>query len=252
MAHRLLATLLVAALLGALRPASAQVGPVAAAQAESDPAIRLVVLVAVDQFRPDYLWRFEREYSGGLHRLLTRGAVFTNAYLEHYPTVTAVGHATMLSGATPSVSGIIGNDWFDRATGKTVQSITDDTVTLLGGQGVGASPARMLASTVGDEMKMAAPRGDADARPACVRHLDEGSQRHPAGWTRRRRRVLAPRSGRAVRRAARITSRPCPRGSRRSMRARCRPGPAASSTPTRACSRWRPRRSPRSVWVSAA
>ena len=58
-------------------------------------------------------------------RLLTDGAVFTNAYLEHYPTVTAIGHATMLSGATPSVSGIIGNDWFDRESGTTVASITD-------------------------------------------------------------------------------------------------------------------------------
>lgn len=165
MTYRLLAALLVAVLLGALRPTLAQVPPLAAAPADADAAIRLVVLVAVDQFRPDYLWRFEREYTGGLQRLLAHGAVFTNAYLEHYPTVTAVGHSTMLTGATPSVSGIIGNDWFDRATGKTVQSITDDTVTLLGGKGAGASPARMLASTVGDEMKMAAPRGDPARAP---------------------------------------------------------------------------------------
>ncbi len=160
MAYRLLAVLIVAVLLATLRPEAAQVRQGTAVPPVADAAIRLVVLVAVDQFRPDYLWRFEREYTGGLQRLLTRGAVFTNAYLEHYPTVTAVGHATMLSGATPSVSGIIGNDWFDRATGKSVESITDLTVTLLGGQGPGASPARMLASTVGDEMKMAAPRGD--------------------------------------------------------------------------------------------
>lgn len=163
---RLLAATFTALLLAALRPMSAQVRPDAPAPA-SDPAIRLVLLVAIDQFRPDYLWRFGSDYSGGLRRLLTRGAVFTNAYLEHYPTVTAVGHSTMLSGATPSVSGIIGNDWFDRDTGKTVQSITDDSVTLLGGQGGGASPARMLATTVGDEMKMAAPRGD----PTRVPHV---------------------------------------------------------------------------------
>ncbi len=160
MMNRLFAAASVAVLVATLQPQAAQVPPVAAGPTSADAAIRLVVLVAVDQFRPDYLWRFEREYTGGLQRLLTRGAVFTNAYLEHYPTVTAVGHATMLSGATPSVSGIIGNDWFDRATGKSVESITDLTVTLLGGQGPGASPARMLASTVGDEMKMAAPRGD--------------------------------------------------------------------------------------------
>ncbi len=140
-------------------------GPAVAPATPPVPAVRLIVLVAVDQFRADYLTRFAHEYTGGLHRLLTRGAVFTNAYLEHYPTVTAVGHATMLTGATPSVSGIIGNDWFDRTSGRQIQSITDTTVTLLGGTGPGASPRRLLASTVGDELKMAAPRGDAARTP---------------------------------------------------------------------------------------
>ena len=89
------------------------------------PDIKLVLLIAVDQFRYDYLTKFRSDYRDGFKRLLTEGAVFTNANLEHYPTVTAVGHATMLSGATPSVSGIIGNDWFDRATGATVTSVSD-------------------------------------------------------------------------------------------------------------------------------
>ena len=78
-----------------------------------------MLLIAVDQFRYDYLTRFRAEYTGGFKRLLTEGAVFTDANLEHYPTVTAIGHSTMLTGATPSVSGIIGNDWFDRETGAT-------------------------------------------------------------------------------------------------------------------------------------
>ena len=75
---------------------------------------KLVVAIAVDQFRYDYLLRFRAEYKQGLNRLLTRGAVFTNAYYQHFPTVTAIGHSTFMSGATPSISGIVGNDWFDR------------------------------------------------------------------------------------------------------------------------------------------
>ena len=90
------------------------------AQPAAAPDIRLVLLIAVDQFRYDYLTRFRSEYTDGFKQLLTQGAVFTNANLEHYPTVTAVGHATMLTGATPSVSGIIGNDWFDRESGAIV------------------------------------------------------------------------------------------------------------------------------------
>ena len=62
----------------------------------------------------------------------------------------------MLSGATPSISGIVGNEWYDRETGKQVTSVSDDTVEMSGRrrQG-GASPRRLLVSTVGDELKMA-------------------------------------------------------------------------------------------------
>ena len=122
-------------------------------------APKLVLAIVVDQFRYDYLTRFRGDYHVGLKRLLTEGAVFTNARYEHYPTVTAVGHSTFLSGATPSMSGIIGNEWYDRETGKTVTSVSDDAVKLLGAAGEGASPRRMLVSTVGDELKMAGGGG---------------------------------------------------------------------------------------------
>src|SRR3954469_4767822 len=93
---------------------------------------KLVINLAIDQFRYDYLTRFVSEYTGGLKRLLERGAVFTNAHYEHFPTITAVGHSTVLSGATPSISGIVGNEWYDRETGKQVTSVSDNTVEMLG------------------------------------------------------------------------------------------------------------------------
>jgi predicted AlkP superfamily pyrophosphatase or phosphodiesterase len=148
------------------------------------PEIRLVLLIAVDQFRYDYLTRFRGEFTSGFKRLLTQGAVFTDANLEHYPTVTAIGHATMLSGATPSVSGIIGNDWFDRETGTQVQSITDTTVKPIGAPDAAtASPRRLLVSTVGDELKLsaAAPKGS-DAAPRVIGlSLKDRSAVMPAG-----------------------------------------------------------------------
>lgn len=119
---------------------------------------KLVVAIAVDQFRYDYLVRFRDQYSGGLSRLLTQGAVFTNAHYEHFPTVTAIGHSTFLTGAIPSISGIIGNDWYDRETKKMIASIEDSKVQMLGGAGragKAASPRRLLVSTLGDELKMA-------------------------------------------------------------------------------------------------
>src|SRR5665811_1755771 len=81
---------------------------------------KLVLAIVIDQFRYDYLTRFRSEYKTGFERLLTKGAVFTNARYEHFPTVTAVGHSTFLSGATPAISGIIGNDWWERSENRNV------------------------------------------------------------------------------------------------------------------------------------
>ncbi len=123
--------------------------------ASAPPKPKLIVHIAIDQFRYDYLPRFRADYTGGLKRLLENGAVFANAHYEHFPTVTAIGHSAMLTGATPSLSGIVGNEWFDRESGKQVTSVSDDSAKLLGGEGRASSPRRLLVSTVGDELKMA-------------------------------------------------------------------------------------------------
>ena len=70
--------------------------------------------------------------------------------------MTAVGHSTFLSGATPSVSGIIGNEWYDRESGATVTSVSDSKSKMVGGVpgAAGSSPRRLLVSTIGDELKM--------------------------------------------------------------------------------------------------
>ncbi len=120
------------------------------------PKPKLVVAIVIDQFRYDYLTRFRSEYAAGFDRLLTQGAVFTDADLQHFPTVTAIGHSTFLSGALPSISGIIGNDWYDRDEGRKVTSVSDSKTQLLGGvPAEGSSPRRMVVDTIGDELKMA-------------------------------------------------------------------------------------------------
>ena len=98
---------------------------------------KLVLAIVVDQFRYDYLTRFRTELTGGLKRLLDQGAVFTNANYDAAPTVTAVGHSTFLSGATPAISGIVGNTWWARTEAKPVTSGSDDNTRRLGGNGPG-------------------------------------------------------------------------------------------------------------------
>jgi hypothetical protein len=140
-------------LLLALLPTSARL---LAGQPDGLHKPKLVLAIVVDQFRYDYLLRFRDDYDSGLHRLLEQGAVFADAHYLHAATVTATGHATFLSGAVPSVSGIIANEWFDRKAGQAVTSVSDSSSRLVGGaaSAPGSSPRRLLVSTIPDELKV--------------------------------------------------------------------------------------------------
>jgi predicted AlkP superfamily pyrophosphatase or phosphodiesterase len=148
---------LVFSLYAQTRPAAAPAQSQSKLSAGTRP--KLVLAVVIDQFRYDYLTRFRADYTGGLKRLLDQGAVFTDANYEHVPTVTAVGHSTFLSGATPAMSGIIANEWWDRDSHKRVTSVSDESTKVLGGTGAGSSPRRLLQSTIGDELKMSGKGG---------------------------------------------------------------------------------------------
>lgn len=76
---------------------------------------QLVVLIAVDQMRGDLLDRYAEAYTGGFRRLLDQGYRFTEASHAHAHTETAAGHATISTGVFPSRSGIVANDWSQRA-----------------------------------------------------------------------------------------------------------------------------------------
>jgi predicted AlkP superfamily pyrophosphatase or phosphodiesterase len=131
-------------------------GSVAQSQQRTRP--RLVLLIVVDQFRYDYLERYGDLFvANGLKRLMRDGASWTQSNYDQMPTYTAPGHATMMTGAYPAESGIIGNEWLDRPSGKRITSVTDETVKLLGGgpNEAASSPSRLMASTVGDELRLA-------------------------------------------------------------------------------------------------
>ena len=88
---------------------------------------KLAVVISVDQLRADYLVRFRPYFGeGGFKRLLEGGADFRNAHYRHAVTHTAPSHALMLSGVHANVHGVIGNDWFDRATWEQVQTSVND------------------------------------------------------------------------------------------------------------------------------
>lgn len=127
--------------------------PAAEAQAHAAPP-RLVVVIAIDQFRAEYLQRFRRYFSpGGFNLLLSRGAVFTEAHHQHAVTQTCPGHAVMLTGSSANANGIVANRWFNFTQRREVYCAADSSVQLIGLRGEGRSPRNLIDSTVGDRLK---------------------------------------------------------------------------------------------------
>jgi len=80
---------------------------------------KLVVMVVFDQMRGDYLKKWQPLFGeGGFKRLQDDGAWFTNCHYPYAYTLTAAGHTSLSTGTTPSVHGIIANEWWDRAMAK--------------------------------------------------------------------------------------------------------------------------------------
>ncbi len=118
---------------------------------------KLVVGIVVDQMRYDFLTRFYPKYGqDGFKRLIHQGFNCENAHFNYIPTYTAVGHASVYTGTTPSVHGIIGNDWYDKELKKSIYCVDDSNYSGVGAQtGGNKSPARLLTTTVTDELRLA-------------------------------------------------------------------------------------------------
>ncbi len=127
------------------------------ASQEVRPRPKLILVLAIDQMRFDYLTRFDDLYEGGLRTLIDDGAVFTNARYRHAATETGPGHSVILSGRHPSSSGIVGNVWYDLLLGRSVNVIADPFQRPLGGEGSQASPVNLVGFTVGDTLKQSSP-----------------------------------------------------------------------------------------------
>jgi hypothetical protein len=83
-----------------------------------------VVLVIFDQLRGDYLPRWQTLFGkGGFRRLMEEGAWCENCHYPYAATLTAAGHASMATGATPASHGIIANEWYGRAERARVHAV---------------------------------------------------------------------------------------------------------------------------------
>ena len=137
----------------------------AAATVHAAPAVvekaapKLVLVLVVDGLPAEQVQRYRGQFGqGGLRRLLDEGATFGNAHQAHGVTVTAVGHASILSGAYPYQHGVIGNNWIDPVSKNSVYCTEDARYTYIDEEtkaGDGTSPMRLRVDTLGDGLRYA-------------------------------------------------------------------------------------------------
>ena len=117
---------------------------------------KLVVSIIFDQMRWDYLTYYYDQFGeGGFKRVMSEGFNCENQMINYMPTITAIGHTSNYTGTTPSFHGIAGNSFY--VDGKKVSCCEDHSVKTLGAKGTKgeASPHYMLATTIGDQLKIA-------------------------------------------------------------------------------------------------
>ena len=118
---------------------------------------KLIVGIVADQMAYDYVERYWNKFSAnGIKKLFQDGFVCKNAYYEHFPTYTGPGHATIYTGVDPSVSGIVGNNWYDRDKHREVYCTDDSTVSTVGSFSTEGkmSPKNLWVTTITDRLKL--------------------------------------------------------------------------------------------------
>ena len=122
-------------------------------------APRLVISIAIDQLRSDYLEAFSPLYTeGGLKRLMRQGRVYVNGTYPFQPVDRASAVAAMTTGVTPYYNSIVGARWLNRETLRPIGCVDDAKAPGLVTSET-ASPSGISTSTIADELKVATNGG---------------------------------------------------------------------------------------------
>lgn len=128
------------------------------AMAQTEP--RLVVNIVISSMGAEDLDRYADNFSSaGLRRIINGGQRFTNVSYDYMQTTTPVSLATLSTGATPSIHGVVADRWFDYVGNKEVSLIEDrkeQSVNYSGGSG-SYSPRNLVAQTLSDALAQQHP-----------------------------------------------------------------------------------------------
>lgn len=118
---------------------------------------RLIVGIIVDQFRYADLNRYwSRLSANGIKRLAQEGTFYTNTFYTNLITQSPVSHATIATGASPSLHGIVGREWYEPLQDYVISSIYDTESKALQYKGATGkkSPRLLKAPAFTNKMKL--------------------------------------------------------------------------------------------------
>lgn len=117
---------------------------------------KLTLFISVDALGSDLFWRMKPRFKGGLALMSTQGAFFPTARYDYAETVTAAGHATLVTGTNPYRHGIVSNRVFNRQSGKLEPAFADPNHPALEAplETTDVSPIALQSETLGDHLKL--------------------------------------------------------------------------------------------------
>jgi hypothetical protein len=134
--------------------------PLIQAQSKSNPKLpKAVIVISYDQMRGDYPESFSRFWGNrGFNRIMKEGAYSPLCHFNHVSNMTCPGHAVLLTGSYPSLTGIVSNDFFDSPSGCICYCTEDKKHPVKGNPLIGRSPELLKQLTLGDVLQKKHPK----------------------------------------------------------------------------------------------
>jgi predicted AlkP superfamily pyrophosphatase or phosphodiesterase len=117
----------------------------------------LIVSIVVEQMRYDFLDRYYNEFdTDGFKRLILGGAFYKNAHLNYMFSQSSPGYASIYTGATPSVHGIVADQWYKNISESKIKSTQNKKYKTVGSASKYGehAPNQLITSTISDELKL--------------------------------------------------------------------------------------------------
>jgi len=118
---------------------------------------KLIVNIVIEQMRYDFLDRFYNQFGHeGFNKIISEGTLCKNTHINYMFTQSSPGYASIVTGATPSIHGIVADQWYKNISETKVESTKNTKYKTVGSKSRYGehAPLQLITSTISDELKL--------------------------------------------------------------------------------------------------